>query len=424
MTTPLTLAPLVGLPYQVVKARLLTLSTGAWILDVELSADAISQQGMPSGKCTCIIGGAPFVGTIDAASSGQFGPTGFVRVVAGGNGWSKSAPAQDWHADNGVLSTIVYEATALAVGETLVDLSPSILGVDVVYNGNDPAVAVFGDAAWFVDPTGMTFVGPRPPAIADPTLSIRDWDPIRQTVHFSCEAPLFPNTTLIDTRFKAPLTVWNVEQIFDGDGSHGWAWTGAADTPFIIEELKAATLQWTRASFLRVYRYRLVVYLGTGPGGGPPRMALQAVTPSSGVPNIVPIAPWSGVAGVVSELAPSQEVLVTFENADPTLPRVVGYSLVSPTGLGVGLPLTTSMDAQTELDVGPTCPVVKVGGGTDFVVQETPYNALLAALTTFAAALASGASSPPLTPVGTAGTALQTALGALPPPATVKTKVG
>jgi hypothetical protein len=137
--TPITLTPVGGAPYGVIKGHLLMLYTGPWILDVELNADDVSQLGMPSGRCTVLFGGVPMVGTIDPSSSGTWGPTAKARVVAGGNGWSTTPPAQDWHADNGVLSTTVYEATAGVVGETLVDLVPSVLGVDFVRAGNPPA---------------------------------------------------------------------------------------------------------------------------------------------------------------------------------------------------------------------------------------------------------------------------------------------
>jgi hypothetical protein len=418
-TTPITLTPVGGPLYSIVSGHLFMPCRGAWIIDVEISADSLQQFGMPSGKVVVVIGGVPMSGTIDPASSGTFGPTGKARVVAGANGWSTSPPPQDWHFDNGVLSTIVYQATGAAVGEVVVDPEPTTFNVDFVRRAG-PAMQVFGDSSWFLDPTGTTFVGDRPPSIADPSLVIRDWDPINQRATFSCDTLLFPNTTLIDPRFNATtFTVWNVEQIFDGQGSTGLAWSNTAPVSLVTDDLKAATLYWTRAGLLRAYRYRLVQYQGQGPGGGPPRQALQAVTPTAGVPDLVPITPWSGVAGVVSELAPSQEVLVVFENADPTVPRVISYSLVTPAGQPVGLPLSTTMDAQVALNIGPTVPLVNIAGGTDFLVLATPYASMLSALSTFASAVSTATS---VAQVASAGVALASALGGLPTPATLKTK--
>ena len=434
-TTPLSLVPVGGAPYGVIRGHLIMLYTGAWVLDCELSATDVQILGLPSGRCVVTFGGVPMSGTIDPSSSGTFGPTAMVRVVAGGNGWATSPTAQSLHADNGVLSTQVYEAVASDVGEVLVDIIPTVLGVDVIVDGNDPASSVFRDAPWFVDTTGTTYVGPRPPSIPDLSLVIRDWDPVHQKATFSCDTLLLPNTPLVDPRFNgSTFTVYNVEQVFDAGGSIGWAWANATPSTLVIDELKAAVLHWTRASLLRTYRYRLVVYQGDGPSGGPTRMALQAVTPSAGVPDLLNIAPWSGVPGVVAELAGAQEVLVGFENADPTLPRVLAYSLVQsggpPTAV-TALPLTLTADAATTIAIGPSAVQVAIAGGGDFLVLATPYEALLASLSTFASTLSALAPNPPTTlpqaladigAIITAATTLSSALSALPPPATVKTK--
>lgn len=450
-TNPITLTPVGGLPYQVVRGHMVMLYTGAWVLDIDLSADSVQLQGLPSGKCVVMFGGVPMSGTIDPNASGVFGPTARVRVVAGAGAWGTPSTAQDWHSDAGVLSTVVYSSVATALGEVVVDSEPEILGVDVVYNGTDPASAIFGDRPWWVDTTGITNVGARVPSVADLSLVIRDWDPICQKATFSCDTLLIPNTQLVDPRFGTTVyAAQNVEQIFDGQGSIGWAWatpvTAAAalvpTTPAttLVSDLKAAVLQWTRASSLRVYRYRLISYQGNGPAGGPMRMALQAVTPSSGVPNILPVAPWSGVAGIVAELAPSQEVLVAFENADPTLPRVIGYSLIASGGQNLGLPLKITADASVEIDLGVTAPLVNLGaqaalvnvaGGTDFLVLATPYEALLSDLATFCTSVAASIVPPPTSlpqaiasigAIAAAATALGSALSGLPPPATTKTK--
>ena len=422
-TSPITLQAPSGL-YTIVKGHLMMLYTGAWVLDLEVDAGSLAQFGLPSGRCVATFGGVPMSGTVDPSSSGTFGPTARVRLVAGGNGWSTSAPRQQWHADNGILSTTVYQAIAASVGEVLVDIVPEALGVDFIYNGTDPASSVFLDSPWFVNPTGTTYVGPRPPAIPNPSLIVRDWDPVHQKASFSCDSLLLPGTPLVDPRFNgSTFTVYNVEQVFDAHGSTGWAWSnaaGAIGTPstLIIDQLKAAVLHWVRASTLRAFRYRLIQYQGDGPGGGPSRMALQAVNPTAGAPDMIPVAPWSGVAGVVAELAPSQEVLVLFENASPALPRPIAYSLVATDGEPLGLPLSITADAQIELDLGPTVPMVNIAGGSDALVLAKPYAALLAALTTFAGSL-SASIDPTLV---TAAGILASALGSLPPAPTLKTK--
>ena len=408
MTTPITLTPVGGLQYSIVSARLLHFFQGAWVCDVEIAAASLQQLGMPSGKVALLLGGVPMSGTIDPGSSGTFGPTARARIVGGGNGWDIVIAPQDWHFDNGVSSSTVYQQTGALVGETVVDLMPTLFNVDFVRTG-EAASSVFRDNPWWVSTAGITSVGPRPPTLQDPSLVIRDWDPVSQRLTFSTSTLLLPNTTLVDLRFNGPgPTVYDVEQVFDGQGSIGWAWSTPKPVSQLLGDLKAATLHWTRSAFLRQYRYRLVLYQGTGPSGGPQRMALQAVTPTAGVPDVLPLTPWSGLAGAVSTLAPSQEVLIVFENADPTLPRVVSYS-------PLGTPLKTSIDAIEEIDLGPSALAVKIAGGAVALVPSPWAAALVQALAAFVTGLT------PTTLVANAGT-LATALGLLPPDATIASK--
>jgi hypothetical protein len=437
-TSPIVLVGAGG-TYSCVSGRLVMLAKGPWVLDLDISADSLTVQPLPSGKVVVTFGGVPMNGTVDAKTSGSFGPTGKVRVIGGGNGWS-TAPKipQDFHSDTGLTTTVVYTAVGGSVGEVLEDDAPKVLGTDFIVSTAYPASMIFGDDPWYVDLVGVTHHGPRPPAVPDPSLVLREFDPVMQKVTFSCDTVLLPGTPVVDPygRFGTQtLVVQNVEQTFDGAGSVGSAWCGPPSLPgisagpasLIADDLKAATLVWTRAGFLRSYRYRLTVYSGPAPTGGPNRMQLQAVTPTPGIPFLIPITPWSGVAGVVSTLAPGQEVLVTFENADPTIPHVVCYSTASTDGTPLGRPLKTTMDAVTELDIGPTCLVTNVGatglvnlaGGAGALVLAVPYGLALAALETFAHSLGAATS---IGQIAAAGTALASALHALPTPATIKTK--
>jgi hypothetical protein len=365
VSTPITLTPVGGPSYSIVSARLLHFFKGAWIVDAEIASASLQRFGMPAGKVVIVLGGIPMTGTIDPGSSGVFGPTARARIVAGGGGWDQAVAAQDWHFDSGVLSTTVYQATGALVGEVVVDELPTAFNIDFVRGGLDAASAVFRDNLWWLDTTGITHVGVRPPGIPDTSLVIRDFDPVAQRVTFSCESLLLPNTPLVDARFKGVgPTVYDVEQVFDGEGSIGWAWSAPKASSPLLEDLKSAVLHFSRATFLRQYRYRLVVYQGTAPTGGPERMALQAVTPTAGVPDVLPLTPWSGLAGAVAELSPSQEVLVVFENADPTLPRVVSYS-------PLGIPQAITIDAVREIDIGPSVQEsLKLAGGGAAVARE------------------------------------------------------
>lgn len=407
-TSPLTLTPSGGTALRVLSVRLLHLAIGAWIADAVLDLPSVSQ--FPSGKVALSVGGVTMSGTTDPRNSGTFGPSARVRVVAGAGAWDTVPPAQDFHSDGGLTSTTVLSATASAIGETMLDEAPNPnIGIDYVRSGAPgigPASRVFGDEPWWVDVTGVTHAGPRSSATADGSLFVRDFDPSRGLVTFSCDTLLYPGTPLSDPRFNGQtLTAWDVEQLFDANGSMGWTWTTPNAVNQLATDLKNATLEWTRAQYLRVTRYRLILYQGT-------RLALQAVTPSAALPNIAPISPYSGLAGASNMLSPSQEVLVAFENADPTLPRIVGYSLEA-------LPLSTTIDAQAEVKIGPSAPVVQLAGGATPLVVEPWAADLASALAIFASAMATAATGP-LAPMAAPASALGTALGTLPPPGTVK----
>lgn len=413
-TSPLTLTPAGGASMKLTSARVWHFFQGAWLVDCELDPESVVQTGMPSGRVALSVGGVSMSGAIDPEASGTFGPRAMARVVAGAGGWDSIVPAQDFSADNGLTTTQVYQATALTVGETVKDLAPSQVGVKFERT-NGPASRVFRDSPWWVDVTGVTNVGARPSSTPDASLVVREWDPIRQRVTFSCDTLLFPNSTISDERFNGDdPTVFDVEQLFDANGSIGWAWETPGACSQLVANLKSAGVELGRLLYRTIARYRLIQYQGAGPGGGPSRLALQAVNRSLGVPDIIPIFPFAGAAGLTQQLAPSQEVLVGFEDANPALPRILSYSQA-------GLPVSTTLDASASLKIGPSAPDVELAGGANTLVPTPWGTGLAAALATFCAAL----TTPPVTTVAqivTAAGALATALGALPSPATERTK--
>lgn len=379
---PLTLTLANGKKLRCTTARVFQFVLGAWVVDLTLDLDNPA-DAPSSGKATAFVGGVSMSGTVDPRNSGTFGPSARARLVAGAGAWDSVAPAQDFHVDGGVLSTQVYEQTAALIGETVVEAEPVTFGPDFV-RSSGPANRVFRDTPWWLDLAGVTHVGPRPTSTADASLFVRDFDPSHNVVTFSCDTLVLPVTAMTDARFNgASVAVNDTEQLFDRDGSTGWGWVGPSPTSLLVGSLKSLALEATRAPYLRILRYRLILYQGPGPGGGPPRLALQAVTPSAGLPDIIPLFPYSGLAGAVNELGPSQEVLVCFENADPTLPRIVGYSLE-------GLPLKTTLDASVELDLGPTTPSVKLAGGGHFLAFA---DEVLAELAKIQASMLTGSNS-------------------------------
>jgi hypothetical protein len=394
---------------RVLSARLFQFWRGAWIAELELDPDDVA-QAPTGGPTTLSLGGATLFGTVDGRGSGSFLTRASARVVGGAGGWDRVVPRQDFHSDAGVLSTDVYTQTAGLIGETVKDLTPAPFGVIDFVRTMGCASRVFGGADWFVDLDGVTNVGPRPPATADPSLTIVDFDPLKQRVDFACDGLLMPNTTLRDPRLNgATPIVRDVEQIFDRDGSRGYAWCSAQPISRLTSALANFVIEAAGRAFLRAYRYRLIEYQGE-------RASLQAVSSQAGVPDLIPLAPWSGLAGAVATLAPGQEVFVAFDHTtDVPQPILLGYSLAS-------LPLESKVDASLAVHVGQSAALVALAGGAGPLVLESGYAPLLGALGALASTLGALATPPgPLAPVGAAFATFAAALSSLPPSATTKT---
>jgi len=109
-----------------------------------------------------------------------------------------------------------------------------------------------------------------------------------------------------------------------------------------------------RYDYLGPRRYR-VVRLSVD------RLELQIVKAATGLPDILPISMWPGVAGAWAKLSPGAEVLVQFIDSDPAQPIVTHYA---PKG-GVGfVPVEVSIDADDWIKLGRAAAVVVREGDT------------------------------------------------------------
>jgi hypothetical protein len=386
---------------RVLSVKLFTMWRGAWVAEMQLDPDL----PIPLlGRATLQFGTATLLGTIDPKGSGTFLKNTVVRLVGGGGGWDTVVPKQDFYSPSGVSSAAVFPATGLLVGEVVTVQAPTILGIKHYERSTGPASRVFAGLDWWVGFDGVTVVGTRLPAVQDPTLVIVDFDPLEQKVTFNSPNPLLPGTVLVDPRFNGAVPiVRDVEQTLDKNGAHGFAWCSATGVSRLSSALQNFVLETAGRQFLRAYRYRFVAPQGSD-------LALQAVNPVAGVPDLIPVTPWSGLAGCFNKLTLSQEVFVAWDFTTPGAPQpiVVGYSLQ-------GLPQETTIDAITGVHLGPTAGAIDLGGGHVPVALATPLVTLLGALQTWSAAVAAalstlgGAITAPQATLVTAITAAKTA---------------
>jgi hypothetical protein len=394
---------------RVISLRLLTPWTGVWLADLELDPDVLALAPV-SGKVAITVGQPPrftLQGTIDPRGSGTFVDFAHLRVLGGGAGWDKTVAPQHFHSDGGtgVLNTQVIAATAMLVGEVANVPVPSPLGPDFVRSAG-PASRVLDGLAWWVDPAGVTQVGPRLPAAADPTLTLIRWDPTAQAAELTCDALVVPGTVLVDARLPGPMTVRDVEQRFDAKGSTVVAWCGVSATAQLMGDLRAMVAEFSGRQFLATYLYRIILQNADG------RLQLQAVDSSAGLPDTLPLSPWSGLAGALAKYRLGSLVRVAFLEGDPAKPIVDSYQPGT-------IPLESTVDASVAVHVGPSAPVVALAGGTTPLVPAPWAAALASALEKFASALQAVASGP-LSPLAAPASTLAAAVTALPPGATTK----
>lgn len=92
------------------------------------------------------------------------------------------------------------------------------------------------------------------------------------------------------------------------------------------------------------------------------RVELQIVNRALGLPDILPIAAWPGMAGAWAKLAPGAEVLVQFIDGDPSQPIVTHFA---PKGGAGFVPVDLDIDATGTITVGASADLVEVGSGSE-----------------------------------------------------------
>lgn len=299
--------------------RLLMPWRGAWTADVEFELDATGV--VPSGRLPLTIGEAVFPCTVDDSASGRKGELGASRVIGGGGGWAKTVGPLALHNDAGVVSTAILSLTGAEVGELVTDLAPKRLGVDYV-RPEGPASSVLEGSEWYVDGTGVTFVGPRPPRPISPTaIDVLDWDPRQRVAQFSSDEVVWPGSVIVHPEWGV-LSVRDAEQTFDDSGATGTAWCHEAPVAKLSLMLDALIRSRSGRAHLERYRYRI---FAQGPDG---RLLLQSADRDAGIPDVLLIEQWPGLPGVdvvSSQVLPGSEVILGFRNGDPTKPFVDAY---------------------------------------------------------------------------------------------------
>jgi hypothetical protein len=298
-------------------------NTGPWVAECALAgAETVS------GRVTVQLGALALSGTVDPGNNGTFGLQRKLRVVGGAGSWGNDAPAKDYHSDAGVKARTIADDAARAVGETIGTFVPTAERVGVDYTRpRGPAVATLeraaAGAAWWVYYAGVTHVGPRAPVTpALKSYTVLAYEPRSRVVTLAVDDPsAIVVGSVIAEGLDGPQTVR--ELVIDVSAAElritawcGGAATGAGQLAGLVQALVARA---NEGPLWGTYRYR-VVRMSVD------RVELQIVRKASGLPDMLPLSMWPGIAGAHAVLTPGAEVLVEFIEGDRTMPVVTHFA--------------------------------------------------------------------------------------------------
>lgn len=354
--------------------------TGAWRAELDFAESPELQ-----GRVTITLGTRQLSGTI--SKNGTFALQRKTTVVGGAAAWPHEIDPKNYHNDAGVKARTVADDAARLVGEQLGSFVPQVekVGSDYVRQRGTAERAltdVIGDTPWWVDDAGVTQVGPRA-AVTTPASAyeVLAYDPRDRVVTLAVDDPgaVVIGSVLVE-RLDAPATVRELELNVTKDGVRVTAYCGTTLADAVTALMRATG----RNKLFGKYRYRVVRMAGE-------RVELQAVRALAGLPDVLPVSMWPGVAGAHAELAPGAIVLVEFIEGDRAQPIVTSFAGVDGAGhVPESLTLCGSLQRvarQGDLvqSGGPGCSIILTGAGAppnNAVVAGIPYLCSFSAIPT------------------------------------------
>jgi hypothetical protein len=307
---------------RVTSARVVVSNRGPWFAECDF-------EGAPdlSGKVMLTIDTLRLQGTIVPEESGTFGLQRRVRIVAGAGGWAKSLEPRDYHNDAGVKARAVADDAARAVGETIGTFVPAQerIGIDYAREAGPASRTLenaIGGAPWWVDYDGVTHVGPRSARATDAeAYHVLAYEPRERVVTLGVDDLLAVQIgSVLTENLDAPQTVREFVLTVQANELRVMAWCGGTETSYgvLAGLLRSIIQRTTDARLWGKYRYRVIRMNGA-------RVELQAVRKIVGLPDLLPISMWPGVAGVHAELDPGAEVLIEFLEGDRGQPVLTHF---------------------------------------------------------------------------------------------------
>lgn len=344
---------------------------GVWFADVDLdSTDELTSAA------TLRVAGQTYVGTFATSQGGVDAETSKRRVWGGAGGWGKLIASLHYHNDATMKRSTVASAAASLVGESIAFMSGADgeLGIDFVRQSM-PAARVLDQLGlqWWVARDGVTWAGARPTSEATSDVEVLEYDPAARAAVLAFDSPasVQVGTVLRSKKLATAQTVRELEISAKGGKFRGVASCrpvpGKNRTASAIAAISRGA--FPNYSFGLSYRYRVIKHNMIPPGdslGVPDRVDLQPVRKLAGLPDILPVSIWPGMAGLWARLTESGEVLVQFIEGDPTQPIITHYAPRAGTSAPPGwLPVDVYLDASGEVIVGESSELVRLGSGNE-----------------------------------------------------------
>jgi hypothetical protein len=298
--------------------------SGPWWADVVLEHAA---AGL-AGAAELVINGTTLVGTIDPLRNGTHGEQRHCRVVAGRGGWAKLLERQGYHNDAQVKTRRVADDAARAAGETIGTFTPAKATFASNYAREAGAASIaLDDAAsggiWWVGYDGLTHVSTARPTTTAPAdaYEVQEYNPLTKVLTLGVTGLTVGVGSIISERLDAPETIRSFTLRMTGDKLTMQAVCGEPRTTNAIERLFTVIVErLIQRRLLGKWRYRVVSMGADG------RVNVQAVAKSSGVPDLLTIEQWPGVAGAHAELTNGAIVAVEFLEGRRDLPAITGFA--------------------------------------------------------------------------------------------------
>lgn len=248
------------------------------------------------------------------------------RLVGGAGGWGRDVAEKGYANDAGVKVSTVLGDAAAEVGETFAATLPTTRIGPAYARERGPAARVLehvAPGAWYVREDGSTVLGLRAASSLATAYTVGAVDLARGTATLAAEqiAGIVPGLVV------EGLTVADVlHEVTPGAlRSHVWGESAAGETRR-VEAIRAIVAQlFPDMRYRGVYEYRVVTQSGE-------RLDVQPVRTGLGLPSLRRVPVRHGIPGAKASHLLGSRVLVSFVDADPARPVVVGFE--EPDGPG------------------------------------------------------------------------------------------